>query len=80
MQGYVETEPCEIEEQAFEFTLISRRSKERSGLRYQRRGINEQGNTANFVETEQLLRIVVCYLECAYFFFSCCSESTQTSH
>ncbi|KFH65827.1 hypothetical protein MVEG_07930 [Podila verticillata NRRL 6337] len=58
MQGYVETEPCEIEEQAFEFTLISRRSKERSGLRYQRRGINEQGNTANFVETEQLLRIV----------------------
>ncbi|KAG0033853.1 hypothetical protein BGZ82_005965 [Podila clonocystis] len=58
MQGYVETEPCEIEEQAFEFTLISRRSKERSGLRYQRRGINEHGNTANFVETEQLLRIV----------------------
>ncbi|KAF9427532.1 hypothetical protein BGZ94_004735 [Podila epigama] len=58
MQGYVETEPCEIEEQAFEFTLISRRSKDRSGLRYQRRGIDEQGNTANFVETEQLLRIV----------------------
>ncbi|KAG0342270.1 hypothetical protein BG004_005708 [Podila humilis] len=58
MQGYVETEPCEIEEQAFVFTLISRRSKERSGLRYQRRGIDEDGNTANFVETEQLLRIV----------------------
>lgn len=59
MQGYVEIEPCEIEEQPFEFTLISRRSKERSGLRYQRRGIDEQGNTANFVETEQLLRITV---------------------
>ncbi|GJJ73214.1 phosphatidylinositol 4-phosphatase [Entomortierella parvispora] len=57
MQGYVEIEQCEIEEQPFEFTLISRRSKERSGLRYQRRGIDETGNTANFVETEQLLRI-----------------------
>ncbi|KAF9924414.1 hypothetical protein FBU30_005618 [Linnemannia zychae] len=58
MQGYVEIVPCVIEEQSFEFTLISRRSRERSGLRYQRRGIDEQGNTANFVETEQLLRIV----------------------
>ncbi|KAG0255509.1 hypothetical protein BGZ95_005739, partial [Linnemannia exigua] len=58
MQGYVEIEPCVIEEQSFEFTLISRRSRDRSGLRYQRRGIDEQGNTANFVETEQLLRIV----------------------
>ncbi|KAG0047659.1 hypothetical protein BGZ83_007325 [Gryganskiella cystojenkinii] len=57
MQGYVEIEQCEIEEQPFEFTLVSRRSKYRSGLRYQRRGIDEQGNTANFVETEQLLRI-----------------------
>ena len=59
MQGYVEIEQCEIEEQPFEFTLISRRSRDRSGLRYQRRGIDENGNTANFVETEQLLRIVV---------------------
>ncbi|KAF8986491.1 hypothetical protein BGZ46_000022 [Entomortierella lignicola] len=58
MQGYVEIEQCVIEEQPFEFTLISRRSRERSGLRYQRRGIDEMGNTANFVETEQLLRIV----------------------
>ncbi|CAO3569316.1 unnamed protein product [Mortierella alpina] len=58
MQGYVEIEQCEIEEQSFEFTLISRRSRDRSGLRYQRRGIDEDGNTANFVETEQLLRIV----------------------
>ncbi|KAG9067539.1 hypothetical protein KI688_012323 [Linnemannia hyalina] len=58
MQGYVEIEPCIIEEQSFEFTLISRRSRDRSGLRYQRRGIDEHGNAANFVETEQLLRIV----------------------
>ncbi|KAF9579802.1 hypothetical protein BGW38_003792 [Lunasporangiospora selenospora] len=58
MQGYVEIEPCVIEEQAFEFILISRRSRERSGLRYQRRGIDENGSAANFVETEQILRIV----------------------
>ncbi|KAK3812014.1 MAG: SacI homology domain-containing protein, partial [Benniella sp.] len=58
MQGYVEVEQCMIEDQPFEFTLISRRSRERSGLRYQRRGIDEDGHTANFVETEQLLRIV----------------------
>ncbi|KAG0232267.1 hypothetical protein BGW41_001910 [Actinomortierella wolfii] len=58
MQGFVEIEKCEIEEQAFEFIVISRRSRERSGLRYQRRGIDVDGHAANFVETEQLLRIV----------------------
>lgn len=38
--------------------VISRRSKERAGLRYQRRGINESGQVANFVETEQILYIL----------------------
>ncbi|KAN0059718.1 hypothetical protein ACQY0O_008290 [Thecaphora frezii] len=37
--------------------VVSRRSKERAGLRYQRRGINETGQVANFVETEQILRL-----------------------
>ncbi|KAI9802115.1 MAG: hypothetical protein M1833_002036 [Piccolia ochrophora] len=36
-------------------TLISRRSVERAGLRYLRRGVDEKGYTANSVETEQLL-------------------------
>lgn len=35
--------------------VISRRSKERAGLRYQRRGVNNQGQVANFVESEQIL-------------------------
>ena len=39
----------------FLLTLISRRSVERPGLRYLRRGIDDDGNTANFVETEQIL-------------------------
>nr|POF18224.1 phosphatidylinositide phosphatase sac2 [Quercus suber] len=36
-------------------TLISRRSTKRAGLRYLRRGIDEGGNVANTVETEQVL-------------------------
>ena len=36
-------------------TLISRRSVKRPGLRYLRRGVDDDGNTANSVETEQIL-------------------------
>ncbi|KAI0386682.1 SacI homology domain-containing protein [Hypomontagnella monticulosa] len=36
-------------------TVISRRSTRRAGLRYLRRGIDENGYAANFVETEQML-------------------------
>ena len=41
--------------QTFLLTLISRRSVKRAGLRYLRRGIDDDGNCANCVETEQLL-------------------------
>jgi hypothetical protein len=40
---------------SFLLTLISRRSVQRAGLRYLRRGIDETGGTANTVETEQIL-------------------------
>ncbi|MCJ1475459.1 hypothetical protein MMC13_004121 [Lambiella insularis] len=39
----------------FLITLISRRSTLRPGLRYLRRGVDSEGNTANYVETEQIL-------------------------
>ncbi|KAE8144980.1 SacI domain protein [Aspergillus avenaceus] len=39
----------------FLLTLISRRSVKRPGLRYLRRGVDDEGNTANSVETEQIL-------------------------
>ncbi|KAI9721718.1 MAG: hypothetical protein M1812_002053 [Candelaria pacifica] len=39
----------------FLMTLISRRSTKRAGLRYLRRGIDDEGHTANSVETEQVL-------------------------
>ncbi|KAH7356921.1 SacI homology domain-containing protein [Rhexocercosporidium sp. MPI-PUGE-AT-0058] len=40
---------------SFLLTLISRRSVKRAGLRYLRRGVDEEGFTANGVETEQIL-------------------------
>ncbi|EFX01383.1 phosphoinositide phosphatase [Grosmannia clavigera kw1407] len=42
-------------EKQFDITLISRRSVKRAGLRYLRRGVDEDGNVANAVETEQIL-------------------------
>ncbi|TWU72216.1 hypothetical protein ED733_003148 [Metarhizium rileyi] len=41
-------------EKTYLITLLSRRSTQRAGLRYLRRGINEDGFTANMVETEQI--------------------------
>lgn len=35
-------------------TLISRRSRFRAGTRYKRRGVDDKGNCANYVETEQV--------------------------
>ncbi len=43
-----------IKAHEFLLTLISRRSLKRAGLRYLRRGIDDDGNVANTVETEQL--------------------------
>ncbi|KAK5987537.1 Sac domain-containing inositol phosphatase 2 [Cladobotryum mycophilum] len=42
-------------EKRYQITLISRRSTKRAGLRYLRRGIDEDGFAANSVETEQIL-------------------------
>jgi hypothetical protein len=39
----------------FLLTLVSRRSTKRAGLRYLRRGTDDEGCTANTVETEQML-------------------------
>lgn len=39
----------------FTLLFISRRSRYRQGCRFTRRGLDESGNAANFVETEQIL-------------------------
>jgi len=49
------TADTRLSEKKFDITVISRRSTKRAGLRYLRRGIDEQGNVANAVETEQIL-------------------------
>ncbi|KAJ3081929.1 hypothetical protein HK102_002030, partial [Quaeritorhiza haematococci] len=55
MQGFVQVEKCVMEDIPFDFVLISRRSRDRAGLRYERRGVDDQGHVANFVETEQIV-------------------------
>ncbi|ROV95663.1 hypothetical protein VMCG_07614 [Cytospora schulzeri] len=47
--------PVRSSERQFDITVISRRSIKRAGLRYHRRGIDEDGYCANSVETEQIL-------------------------
>ena len=42
-----------------DYIIISRRSRYRAGLRYQRRGIDEEAHVANFVETETIMRLEV---------------------
>lgn len=66
IQGYIQIEECKVEldlhspinERPYEiFTLciLSRRSRFRAGTRYKRRGVDETGEVANYVETEQLI-------------------------
>lgn len=43
-----------------DYIIMSRRSRERAGLRYQRRGIDDVAHVANFVETETITRVDVC--------------------
>lgn len=55
IQGFVQLEQCVIDTHCFTLALVSRRSRFRAGTRYKRRGIDENGHVANYVETEQIL-------------------------
>jgi len=67
MQGYcqvtqfsIPADPIAIDEDsAVDYIIISRRSRHRPGLRYQRRGIDDAAHVANFVETETIMRVEV---------------------
>ncbi len=71
MQGFyqissfpIAREPVAFEEgnaTTVEYVIVSRRSRDRAGLRYQRRGIDDDANVANFVETETVMRVEVCW-------------------
>ncbi|KEP48814.1 putative recessive suppressor of secretory defect protein [Rhizoctonia solani 123E] len=55
--GSFDIRPATIHNNPFLFCLISRRSRYRAGTRYFSRGIDAQGNVANFNETEQLVLV-----------------------
>jgi hypothetical protein len=56
MCGLVESRrEAPVDGQMASLLLISRRSCLRTGLRYTARGLDEHGNAANFVETEQIV-------------------------
>jgi hypothetical protein len=56
MSAYIEYRPeCEVEGTKFSLLFISRRSRYRQGCRFTKRGLDENGNPANFVETEQIV-------------------------
>ncbi|KAL8859911.1 MAG: hypothetical protein Q9178_003744 [Gyalolechia marmorata] len=55
IKDIIETQKRAKAASSFLLTLISRRSVKRPGLRYLRRGIDEEGHAANSVETEQIL-------------------------
>jgi hypothetical protein len=52
IQGFVSIEKID---EKIKFAVVSRRSKFRAGTRYNRRGVDDEGNAANFVQTEQIL-------------------------
>ena len=55
MSGFLQVERgCRAGERSFDVMFVSRRSRLRQGTRYTRRGIDDGGNVANFVETEQV--------------------------
>ncbi|CRG93898.1 inositol-polyphosphate 5-phosphatase, putative [Plasmodium gallinaceum] len=57
IHGYIGSEVLHINNNKIILYLISRKNKNRSGVRFWCRGGNEKGDVANFVETEQ---IVIC--------------------
>ena len=55
IHGFVCTKKGVINGNCIKFCLISRRSTQRAGVRYYRRGIDNAGSVANYVETEQIV-------------------------
>lgn len=67
VNGFVKGESAEVKGKRIDYVLISRRDKRRTGTRFNTRGLDEQGNAVNFVETEQ---IVIYFEEDSFRIFS----------
>lgn len=69
MQGYIQISSLDLPKdnsamqddsaEPVDYIVISRRSRDRAGLRYQRRGVDDEAHVANFVETEVITRVQV---------------------
>lgn len=55
LHGFISINQCVINGHNFTWAIISRRSVSRAGTRLFRRGVDRDGNVANFVETEQIV-------------------------
>lgn len=55
LHGFVSINQCVVNGHNFVWAIISRRSIYRAGTRWFRRGVDKDGNVANFVETEQIV-------------------------
>jgi hypothetical protein len=53
--GFVAIKSCQVNNKNFDFILIGRRNTKRVGTRYFVRGVDNEGNVANAVETEQII-------------------------
>ncbi|CAH0597161.1 unnamed protein product [Chrysodeixis includens] len=55
IQGFVSINSVVVNGHQLTWSLVSRRSVDRAGTRFFMRGVDAQGNVANFVETEQII-------------------------
>ena len=55
MQGFVGFQTVSLEGRQWKVAIISRLSSNRAGTRFNARGIDDDGNVSNFVETEFLI-------------------------
>lgn len=55
LHGFIGLRQCTLANRTFQLVIISRRSAQRAGTRFNRRGVNLAGQPANFVETEQII-------------------------
>lgn len=57
IQGFVRSFEVFLEGTKVSYVLVSRRSVKKGGTRYFDRGLNDEAYVANFVETEQIIKL-----------------------
>ena len=57
VQGFIGAQRMTVDQDVVDYLLISRRCNGRAGTRYYARGVDDDGEVANFVETEQILYV-----------------------